>query len=399
MLGINLKKGKNLYSKSEKRSYIRFLIIYTLSTFLLIVAGLTIFYRYNSHKIIEQQYQALKLKTLLIYPKLKELHKSTNYPLLYPKIEGIKSALYDIEHNYLIGEFKPKFVAWDKEFSRVKDNLYYIYKMEPYFLGTAFVVSTTKLDKTPLEALRLKIALATLFAVIFIAIIAMWLGRLFLAPIKETIELLERFIQDTTHELNTPISTILTNIELIKSMYKELENSKELNRIEVASKRLSRLYDDLVYLQLRHQKRREIEKIELDRLLRERLAYFEPLVKRKAIVLNLNISSSVILEIDKEDAMRIIDNIISNAIKYTNYQGSIYIELNKEAFIVKDSGIGMDKEEIKRATKRFFRADRGVGGFGLGLSIVSELIDYYGMRLIINSKKGVGTEVKILWQR
>ncbi len=384
--------------ESEKRSHRRFLVIYLVSTLLLLGVGSVIFYTYSLHRIIDHQNQTLKLKTTLIRPKLRKLHNSTEKRLLYPEIEGVRTALYDIDRHYLIGEFKPKKVMWSREFWRVGDTLYYRYEMQPYYLGAATVISAMPLDKTPIRAFQAKMALILLLAVLFVAFIAQWLGRLFLAPVHHTIRLLDRFIQDTTHELNTPISIVLANVELIKSLHPELEGNDELRHIETASKRLSRLYDDLAYLRLNHRRKRRIEPINLGELLRERLGYFSPLARRREIDLQSETTAPPLLPMDREDAAKLFDNLLSNALKYTRPGGRILVRLNTASFSVEDSGIGMDSEAVGRATERFFRAEASAGGFGLGLNIVREIVEYYGFRLTIESEKGKGTKVRIVWE-
>ncbi len=384
--------------ESEKKSHRRFLVIYLVSTLLLIGVGSAIFYTYSLHRIIDHQNQTLKLKTTLIRSKLRKLHNSTKNRLTYPEIEGIRTALYDIDRHYLIGDFKPERIAWDREFWRVGDTLYYRYEMQPYYLGAATIVASMPLDKAPIHSFQLKMALILFLAVLFVAFIARWLGRLFLAPVHHKIRLLDRFIQDTTHELNTPVSTVLTNVELFKSLHPELENNDELRRIEIASKRLSRLYDDLAYLRLNHRRRRRIEPVDFGELLEERLAYFGPMAQRRAIDLQRKISAAPLREMDREDAAKLIDNLLSNALKYTHPGGRIRVELDARSFTVEDNGAGMDREASKRATERFFRANSSEGGFGLGLNIVREIVEYYGLELQIQSEKGKGTKVRIQWE-
>jgi two-component system OmpR family sensor kinase len=102
---------------------------------------------------------------------------------------------------------------------------------------------------------------------------------------------------------------------------------------------------------------------------------------------------------DREDAARLIDNLLSNAVKYTSSGGSIHVKLDEKELSVADSGIGMDEKLKARVTDRFFRADHSEGGFGLGLNIVKEIVDFYGIRLDIESQKGVGTKVRVSWEK
>ncbi len=382
----------------EKEALKRFLALYLLSTLLLLGVGLYIFYIYSLHRIIDHQNERLKLKTTLLVPKLRNLHISNKKRLVYPVIDGIHTALYDIDRNFLIGDFRPQKIYWDKEFWQEDGMLYYRKSIEPYYIGTATIIAAAPIDRAPIETLQKRVALAFGAAILFIFLIARWLGKLFLAPVKQTLQLLDRFIQDTAHELNTPVSTIVMNIELFKTLHPEFEHSDELRRIDSAAKRLSRLYDDLVYLLLHHQRRRNVEKIAFDKLLKERMEYFASIAMSKNIILQSIIEPEVYHRMDREDAAKLIDNIVSNAIKYTRSGGKIVVRLQKRFFEVEDNGVGMDPQKLKRVTERFFRADKSTGGFGLGLNIVQEIAKVYNLDLQIQSKKNIGTKVRIVWQ-
>ena len=112
-----------------------------------------------------------------------------------------------------------------------------------------------------------------------------------------------------------------------------------------------------------------------------------------------DIKPNVLLQIDKNDALRLIDNLISNAIKYNKIEGTLKIYLDKQAFTVRDSGVGIDARDLKRITERFRRANKSEGGFGIGLDIVSQVVQYYGFMLEIDSQIEEGTEVRIRWEK
>ena len=382
--------------KSEKKALRRFLALYLLSTFVLIAAGLGIFYEYSLHRLIDQQNHKLKFETSLLLPKIQKLHSSLANPLIYPKIKGIRTALYDIDRNYLVGDFKPQKVYWDREFWQEGDMLFYRTQIRPYYLGAATIVAAKPLNKAPIIELQTRVVIAFLAAMAFVFVVARWLGKLFLAPMRQTLQLLDRFIQDTTHELNTPVSTILANIELFRSLHPQIQ-SEELSRIEIASKRISHLYDDLVFLRLRHQRKRHIEAIDYSKLLKERLDYFATMADSKQIRIKSFIEDGVFHRMDKEDAAKLIDNLLSNAIKYTPIKGEVFVWLDKKSLKIEDKGIGMDQKILDRITERFFRANQSEGGFGLGLSIVQEIVDFYGLEFEIESQKGKGTQVRIIW--
>ncbi len=343
---------------------------------------------------MDQEITRLEQKSRELVGQLKRLHQSFAPKLHYP--QEPKSALYDIDRNYLIGSFKPEVIHWNEKSYTHEGMIYLITKLYPYYLGAAYLVTASKFPKEKVAALQRKLLLFSLFALLVIVITAIFLGKLFVAPAQESIKLLDTFIKDATHELNTPISTIITNIELFKELHPELDKNEELERIELAAKRLSKIFNDLAFLQLHHKVKKEPRPTKMDALLQERINYFLPLMESKKITLHTHIEP-VTLTIDPSDAQTIIDNLLSNAIKYNRSGGKLSVILTTKKLAIEDSGIGMKHEDLKKVTRRFFRANDQEGGFGLGLFIVKELCHYYGFELHIESQYQKGTKVEILW--
>jgi len=377
---------------SEKKSLFRFLAIYLASTFLLFSLASWIFYTFTKHQILDQQNETIKYEAQHIKLKLRELHKSDSKKLIYPKSNFVESAIYDLDGVYIFGTQNIKLDDMGGS-----DSISYILPIEPYYLGAAFLKVKKDINQKPINNLQKNIVLFMFGAGIFFSILGYFLGKLFIAPMRESIKQMNHFIQDTTHELNTPISTILTNIEMIESLELYSENPKELKRIEIASKTLSRIYDDLTYLNLNHDYHRNIEDIDMSKLLSERIVYFEALSKAKSITIKIDIKDEVRLQIDKNDAIRVIDNLLSNAIKYNKVGGNIDISLSKKELIVEDNGVGIKESEIKSVKKRFKRANKSEGGFGIGLDIVNQVVKNYGFKQEIRSKENIGTKVMIIW--
>jgi two-component system OmpR family sensor kinase len=232
---------------------------------------------------------------------------------------------------------------------------------------------------------------------ILFLILGIFLGRLFIKPMRESIQEKNRFIQDATHELNTPISTILTNIELIDALNKCQDASEELKRVEIASKTLSRIYEDLTYINFNSKAYKSIENIDISNLIKERILYFNSFLDAKNIKLKTNIQESIYIKIDKNDAIRLVDNILSNAIKYNHQNGYLEVTLTKSKLIIEDKGIGIKKSQLSKLTHRFARANSSEGGFGLGLNIVDTIAKNYNLTLLIDSIEKQGTKVTIKW--
>ena len=379
--------------QSEKRSLIRFLVIYLTSTLLLFTLASWVYYTSSKQHLLDKQHEILKYEAESLKSTLRALHRSNDDMLDYPYNSNIQTAIYTIDKVYIFGTFN----TIQNYMYEAKNMLYYRTRIDPYYLGAAYAVLATKIEREPIQALQKNIILFMFAAGVFFLIVGYFLGRLFVTPMRESLETINHFIQDTTHELNTPISTILSNIELIESLGKETKHSHELKRIEIASKTLSRIYDDLTYLNLNHHYHRHIVPVNFSALVAERIVYFSAMAEAKHLKIVTEISKDIRLNIDKNDALRLIDNLISNAIKYNKKHGTLSIELNKQALIIKDTGIGIHKKDLAHILQRFKRANKSEGGFGIGLHIVSQVCQSYGYVLDIQSVKNEGTKVNVQW--
>jgi two-component system OmpR family sensor kinase len=370
-------------------------VIYLTSTFLLFSIASWVFYSASKHHLLDKQRESLKYEAGYIQSQLRVLHQSNAAILFYPESRGIDSAIYDLDKQYIFGTYKT-----ERSLDHMNDTgkLYHIVHIEPYYLGAAYLLVSKPIDFKPIAILQKNIILFMFLAGIFFSILGYFLGKLFIEPMRNAMEQMNHFIQDTTHELNTPISTIVTNIEMIETFDKCEKNSPELKRIEIASKTLSRIYDDLTYLNLNHNYHREIVRIDMSELLYERLTYFTAMAEAKRLQIVSDIETNIILFIDKNDAIRLIDNLISNAIKYNRSYGKLYVGLTQESFVVQDSGIGIRSKDLSSISQRFKRANNSEGGFGIGLDIVNQVVNSYGFVLKINSKENEGTEVIVKWK-
>lgn len=383
---------------SEKKSLIRFLLIYLGSTLLLFSLASWIFYTSQKHRLLDMQRDTLKFKAEQIKQELRNLHTIYKTLLTYPTYPSIESAIYDKNREYIFGTGKDiRFFTLQHNMEN-ENKLYYFTKVEPHYLGAAFLLVEKALDKEPIVSLQKNIGWFMLGAGILFTLLGIVLGRLFVAPMRDSMTQMNHFIQDATHELNTPISTILTNIEMLEAFGK-CDKNVELQRIEIASKTLSRIYDDLTYLNLNHEYYRHIESLNLSALLQERIVYFSVMAENKGINIEENIDVDVIIDMDKNDAIRLIDNLISNAIKYNKPKGNLSLALSSKSFSVKDTGIGIEQKDLESISHRFKRANSSEGGFGIGLAIVNQIVKAYEFILEIDSELNVGTKAVVRWSK
>jgi two-component system OmpR family sensor kinase len=369
-----------------------------ITTMALFTLAATLFYHYEKHRLLDLQKDVLKQDSERFILQIRHLHESMKKELAYPISKNFHSAIFDIDKEFIFGDFQPNSALLTDSFVIQNGTLTYTKEVVPYYLGAAYLILQKPLDRKPLQALLEHTILFLVAAFFIFLLLGFFLGKLFIAPMRHSFEKMNHFIQDTTHELNTPISTILANIELLDALY-DCGGTQEHKRIEIASKTLSRLYDDMTYLTLNHEYHRDIKPCHLSILLQERLDYFSTMIEAKRVRLYKDIQADVTIMIDENDAIRLIDNLLSNAIKYNRQNGYISITLTNEHLIIEDGGVGMNSEDLKKIFKRFERANKSEGGFGIGMDIVKQITTFYHYEISIHSQVNQGTKVSILWSK
>jgi len=233
----------------------------------------------------------------------------------------------------------------------------------------------------------------TVIAILFplLVIFAYFLARLFLAPVREKIEELDRFIKNSTHELNTPITALLLSVNSLKKNVDE----KSIRRIEASTKILYQIYEGLSFSTLQSSSERINEEVDFKTVIEHSIEFFEPIAQSKKITIKSELESSYFI-IDKRLASALINNIIANAIKYNKPHGTVNISLNSSKLCINDSGIGIETKEQRNIFNRYVRANSSVGGFGIGLDIVKRVCDEYNINIEIKSEVGIGTNFCLL---
>lgn len=278
-----------------------------------------------------------------------------------------------------------------------KDHYYYIDVRHPdYLKNIRYIVVRAETIQKQLDETLLSISVFLIFSIFFLSIVAYLLSNLFLHPVKETIRTLNRFIRDTTHELNTPLSVITMSVEQLKSSDENFAKSKQVQRLDVASRTLSNLYNDLTLMLMYEHLPHQTIIVEVQNLVEERVEYFLPMAEAKGIVIQKHLTPTTI-EISKEKVTRLIDNLLSNAIKYNKPKGSIIITLSKQVLQIEDTGIGISEEHLTKIFGRYKRFDDANGGFGIGLNLVQMICKEYEMEISVESKLGQGSIFTIRW--
>ncbi|WP_169942804.1 HAMP domain-containing sensor histidine kinase [Campylobacter sp. RM15925] len=263
-------------------------------------------------------------------------------------------------------------------------------------LSTANILLEGRDIRSDLNILKLKILGNLLLILTIIMVIAYYLAKLSLEPLHAKINALNRFIKDSTHEINTPLSIIMMSIETTDKSTLSSKNLKRLNNIELAARSLSNIYEDLTYLSFSKSDASKKEQINLKNLFNERLEYFAPFFAKRSISPEINLSEASI-NANLYEVKRMIDNLISNAIKYSNIGGFVSINLSKNEFAITNSGEGISKEQQKKIYDRYTRFNNDQGGFGIGLNLVKRVCESNDLNIICESEIGQNTTFRVSW--
>ncbi|QSZ41070.1 sensor histidine kinase [Sulfurimonas aquatica] len=382
--------------QSEKKTLYRLLSLYVFFTIVILGLTVSLYYTMQKELAISQRTILLDEYTNNFLSLLQELQNDKTNTLVYPRDEKFKTSLYGEDYKLIYSTLPdPQKLLTEVTYTNSK-KIRYVAQPQKFYLNTQYIVVEVIDDKEWLNKTVENIVLYSSLFFIFMLVLGYFLVNLFLKPMKETLLLLDTFIKDTTHELNTPVSTIMTNIELIdKDSIEDKYLLKIINRIDIGAKTISNIYNDLTYLVLNNKIISDNQDIELKELIEQRVEYFSILANMKKIEVIATLESGVVLNIDSKKLSKLIDNILSNAIKYNKVSGSIYIHLDSKRLSVKDTGRGIKQEHLDSMFDRYARFDTTVGGFGIGLNIVKMICSEYHLSINIKSELDKWTEVTI----
>jgi len=393
---VSKNKATNLLLGSEKKSLLRFLALYVAMVILMLII-IAFYYYQTQEKLMLFNQRATLFKYGYVHTKrLKVLHHFFDERRKYPRDPRFKSAIFDFDKKTIFSLLDESNVEFDKEIYIVGNHIHFLKSLDDFYLGTKYIIIEVEDDGLWRDAIWKNILGYGSLAFILFFLFGLYLAKLFLKPMRDSIMLLDRFIKDTTHELNTPLSAILANIEMMDTDVMMEKNKTKLNRINIAAKTVSTLYKDLTFLTLEKERNNENEHIDVKALIKDRAEYFAILAQSKKITYQFDLHASMIF-MDRQKLMRVIDNLISNAIKYNKRNGVVGFELKQGKLCIWDRGIGIPSNMLPFIFDRYSRFNKTEGGFGIGLSIVKKIIDEYNMEIKAYSKKNEGTRMVIKW--
>ena len=214
------------------------------------------------------------------------------------------------------------------------------------------------------------------------------------------------FTANVSHELKTPLQSIMGSAELIENGLVKPEDMKEFSdRIYKEAARLLTLIEDIIRLsQLDENVELAWENLDIAKMASDTAALLRDTAEKKNVIINLDCEPTEIYGV-RQLYSEIIYNLCENAIKYNKDGGSVTVSVHPKnggiELTVSDTGIGIPPEHQSRVFERFYRVDKShskaTGGTGLGLSIVKHAVQYLGGQIDLTSRVGEGTKITVFF--
>lgn len=226
-----------------------------------------------------------------------------------------------------------------------------------------------------------------------------------LERLERAFEQEKRFTSDVSHELRTPLTVIRTQCELALQEQDPQEQRRSLFSIQEQAEKLSRMVRELLTLSRMDANTQPIqmEQVDLGDITEMVVETLEPAAREKGIALHTKTQPGCILQADEMLMMRMLINLVSNAIQFGRAGGNVWVELERRGewldCKIRDDGIGMTQEQLPHIWERFWQADPARAGedgsSGLGLSMVAWIIQAHQGQVQVESQRGIGTEFRI----
>jgi len=223
--------------------------------------------------------------------------------------------------------------------------------------------------------------------------------------LEKSIELKSQFIADASHELRTPLTIVKGNLDiaLLDEKAKTNDLKETLRSIDEEVEHMSGILADLMVLTHAGSGKLNIKKttVNLDNLLKTAAQSMEILAKEKNIKIEVNTNGAMSVLIDDNKFLKLLLNLISNAIKYGKEKGWVRLLVENDAeevrVVVSDNGVGIPEDELPFIFERFYRVNKvrtreKIGGSGLGLAICKSIVEAHGGYIDVKSKLGEGSQ-------
>ena len=236
----------------------------------------------------------------------------------------------------------------------------------------------------------------SIVGICFTLLSGIFISKLAVDPLLAYVRSLQNLSKETLHELNLPISTILTNTQMLEKNIDDAKSIKRLARITTACEMLKERYNELDYMIKMQAKEEIVEEFDVSELVEERITFLAriyPQIEFDLSLTNLKIKS------DRKGLAKVIDNVVDNGVKYSGTSKKIDIYIQNDTLYIQDYGVGMDEVELLRIFDNYYQSNETMSGFGIGLSMVKRFCDKNKIALNFISVPQEGTKVKLQFKK
>ncbi len=296
-----------------------------------------------------------------------------------------KMAIIDRNLNVLYSTFE-KNPYYDISRKTYIDDNHIFYNDNKYFsdVGEVRVVLQKNLDYDVIKNKIIMLSIGGLFFfLICFFILYFIISKLFI----NISEALDRFFRNAIHEIRTPLGVLQINLEFLENT---LKDSMALKRAQGGLNNLTSVYESIEFC-IKHKKVSfPKENIDISHFLKARIDFFKVLADIKGIKLDTSIKENIFMHISRTEIQRLIDNNLSNALKYSKENTTIEIQLmlNKNDIILVFTNEGQKIPNFNKLFQQFYRGDNINSGFGLGLDIMMHICTQYNIEIGVKSEKG-----------
>ena len=227
--------------------------------------------------------------------------------------------------------------------------------------------------------------------------VGLFFARRSLRPAQDMVERLEQFTQDASHELRTPITAVSTSLDLAIATNEYPENVREAKK---GLKEVSVLMDRLLELARLDAFSLEKEDVDLSALVTETVEMHRRLAAEKNVTITAQITPDMHVQGDPTLLKQVLNNLLTNAVKFNKPEGRIDVELTTRALNVRDTGKGIAASALPHIFDRFYQEDTSRAhnkkeGLGLGLALSKRIVELHGWSIMAESVQGEGTTFSI----
>ena len=306
-------------------------------------------------------------------------------------------SIYAIDEDTAI-EYAEKAMADGDERGWISSYRYKIFSTD-FGMGVVFVDGsmsrTVLMQSTTIAGFVLLGCAALVLMLIFL------LSKKAVKPIAESYEKQKQFVTDANHELKTPLTLIMANVEIAEL---ELGKNEWLDDIRAEGHRMTELVNQLVALSRMDEEGQplNITEVALGKLVADTIAEFEPLAKERGKTITSNIGKGISYCGDEALLHRLVGIFMDNAIKYCDQGGEISVTLRRGRQIVltvENTYAAVGEIELNRLFDRFYRADKArkfTGGYGVGLSMAKAIVEKHKGEITAYKKDGTHIGFKVV---